>query len=61
MSKAKEFEVIRVRPEEMKELANVLTNYWIFDEEPIDINLNTEDELIETEEKVMALISGYIA
>lgn len=69
LAKAKEFDVIRIRPEEMLELKNVLQYYWVFDDAP-DISfqkqgmmdLNLEDgPIIEGEEKVIALISGYIA
>jgi hypothetical protein len=34
MAKAKEFEVVKVRPEEQKEIKEVLLYYWVFDEKP---------------------------
>ena len=69
LAKAKEFEILRVRPEETQELKKVFLYYWIFDVKP---NFNSQSKVgnedldegditIETEEKVMALISGYIA
>ena len=69
MAKAKEFEVIKVRPEEQKEIKDVLLYYWVFDEKPnitlektgfMDQNID-EEPIIQSEEKVLALISGYIA
>lgn len=65
MAKAKEFEMLRVRPEEQMELKRIFQDYWIFEEKPklgvLDNDeLETEDIVIEIEEKVMALLSGYI-
>jgi hypothetical protein len=53
----------------MEELGTVIKKFWIFDE-PIDLNVkrvcstdnNVDDEtlLIDTPEKILALISGYL-
>ncbi|CAD8152858.1 unnamed protein product [Paramecium pentaurelia] len=63
IAKAKEFEMIRVRPEETKELQKIYDEGWAFEEEP-DIRSDSFDNpegVIETQEKVIALISGYLA
>ena len=67
LARAKEFEVLRVRPEEISELKMIYAHYWIFDEPPklgvtrMDPHADDEEMIIETPEKVIALISGYIA
>jgi activating signal cointegrator complex subunit 3 len=71
LAKAKEFEMLRVRPEESWELKKIFQYYWIFEDKPTlgvtkggrleNDELEVDDMVIETEEKVMALISGYIA
>lgn len=58
-----------MRPEETEELATVIKGYWIFDEQ-LEINIkkicstdNTNADntmLIDTPEKILALISGYL-
>lgn len=68
LARAKEFEVLRVRPEEKQEIIMIFKHYWIFDEPPnmgfnkMDHDVADEGEfIIETPEKVIALISGYIS
>ncbi|CAK75634.1 unnamed protein product (macronuclear) [Paramecium tetraurelia] len=59
VAKAKEFEMIRVRPEETKELQKIYDEAWVFEDEP-DIRGESSDSIIETQEKVIALISAYL-
>lgn len=65
MAKAKEFENLKVREEETFELRKVLKEHWIFEEgfktikRPGDKNIE-EGVVIEVEEKILILISGYL-
>jgi|APCry1669189241_1035207.scaffolds.fasta_scaffold80153_2 hypothetical protein len=34
MAQAKEFDVLRVRPEELIELKKIFAHHWVFDERP---------------------------
>ena len=62
-----EFETIKVREEENQELAKVLKECWVFDEElpkhnkkgPGDKNIE-EGTIIDPPEKILALICGYL-
>lgn len=66
MAKAKEFENLKVREDEIFELRKVNQEHWIFDENfktikrPGDINIE-ETIVYETEEKILILISGYLS
>jgi len=65
MAKAKEFENLKVRDDETMELRKVLREYWIFEEtfktakRPGDMNIE-DGVVIENEEKILILISGYL-
>lgn len=58
-----------MRPEETEEIATVIKKFWIFDEHlelnvkricSTDNNVNDSTLLIDTPEKILALISGYL-
>ena len=65
MAKAKEFENLKVRDEESFELKKVMKEFWIFEEgfktikRPGDMNIE-DTVVIENEEKILILISGYL-
>ena len=65
MARAKEFENLKVRDDENFELRKVLREYWIFEEtfktvkRPGDMNIE-EGVVVENEEKILILISGYL-
>jgi hypothetical protein len=66
LSECKEFESIKQRPEETEELEDLI-NYWILDDEPDFLGkkdknpTNIEERpLIETPQKVILLLQGYL-
>ncbi len=65
MAKAKEFENLKVREEETHELKRVLREFWVFEEtfktikKPGDLNIE-DGVVLESEEKILILMSGYL-
>lgn len=66
VARAKEFEAIRVREEEQKELKEVIESHWVFESTykqkpkgPQDKNIE-EGIVIDTEEKILAIICAYM-
>lgn len=66
VARAKEFEGIRVREEEQKELKEVIQDHWVFESTykqkpkgPQDKNIE-EGIVIDTEEKILAIICAYM-
>lgn len=69
IAQAKEFSNIKMRHEETEELTQVIKKHWIFDEQldihvkrvaSTDNNVGDGTLLIDTPEKILALISGYL-
>lgn len=69
LAQAKEFENIKLRNEEYAEIKKIHRNCWALDEEldltikkshATDKNLMTDEAVIETPEKVIILINGYL-
>lgn len=69
LAQAKEFENIKLRNEEYAEIKKIHRNCWALDEEldltikkshATDKNLMTDEAVIETPEKVIILLNGYL-